>query len=136
MLMVKSDVGVEIVIEEDLGGRSEVGSASILLVDGGEYHDDCEEDEDEDEDDEEMAVYVGAQAVGKAVSVTHVVSQLAVGMALILFVVGSGVVGGCISVVGTADQLHIVPAAEADDASAVHVDGVGAPDDSGIQHCA
>lgn len=41
-----------------------------------------------------------------------------------------------ISVVATLDQLQIVPAAEAEDARAVHVPGVGAPEESGTQHCA
>jgi hypothetical protein len=108
---------------------SDVGKASILLVEGGEY------DENREEDDT-MGVCVGGQALGIAVIVTQVVSQLAVGIALILFVVGIDVVGGFISVVGTADQLHMVPAAEADDARTVHVDGVGAPEERGTQHCA
>lgn len=74
-----------------------------------------------------------AQALGRAVSVTHFVSQLAVGIALILLVLM--LIGG-ISVVGTADQLHMVPEADAEEARTVHVDGVGAPEESGIQHWA
>lgn len=87
---------------------------------------------------------VGAHAAAErslagTVVVTHLVSQCApeVGRALILDVNGSSIlllIAGDMSVVGTADQLHLVPAADAEDASAVHVDGVGAPDERGMQH--
>lgn len=122
-----------------------MGSDSILLVDGVVRVDDAMTSLRDDcwEVHASTAVLghglLDGQALAGAVIVTHFVSQLAldVGRALVFEAEGGGkasVTDDTKSVVATADQLHLVPAADAEDANAVQVDGVGAPDESGMQH--